>query len=121
VSGIHHDDALRIDPVIAFIRSRVPGPRPGEITAATDLRTGLWMIWEDAETLMAAFFSTFHVASGDFQLVRYFPREGGLLTAFVASISGKRPVVPPRLTVGMLARAVRDGVWRSEVLERQPD
>ncbi len=121
MSGPHHDEASEIEPVIAFIRSRVPGPRPAEITAATDLRTGLWMIWEDAEKLIAAFFDTFHVAPGDFQLARYFPREGGLLTALIASIAGKKPVIPPRLTVGMLAKAARDGVWRSEVLERRPD
>jgi hypothetical protein len=77
------------------------------------------MIWEDAESLMASFFTTFGISPGDFQIARYFPREGSLLTALLGSIRGRSHTIAAPLTVGMLAAALRDKKWRSDELPQK--
>ena len=108
-----------LEKVVELVRTHAPPPRFCDLTANTDLRNDLRMLWEDAEELMASFFDTFGVSQGDFETARYFPTEGDLVTAFFGSLFGKKRPEPPRLTIGMLAGALRDGAWKSEALERE--
>lgn len=109
--------------VIRFIEQEVPHPRPGQITAQTDLRHNLRLLPEDADNLMGKFAKQFGVSSGDFELIRYFPQEDGFVIALYKGLSRKgrkdNNSETPRLTVGMLAGAARDGTWRSDDLERE--
>jgi len=103
---------------LAFANKEIPAPR-GSLAAGTDLRADLRMIWEDAESFADTFFRAFEVDPGDFEIGRYFPREGSLLTA----VTGlwRKPAPPPRLTLGMFAQAAADGVWNSGKLARTTD
>ena len=113
------EGAPEIERVIAFIRSQVPPPRRDVISADTDLRMDLRMIWEDAEILMRSFFTSFSVSPGDFQIAHYFPLEGSLLTALLCGFARRKPVQTAPLTVGMLAAALRAKEWRSADLEQR--
>jgi len=102
--------------VLAFVKREVHPPGTNNISLDTDLRTDLRMLWEDAEAMLSKFFVTFKVDQGDFDFSRYFPNEGGLLFNLAARLSGKRRpgMQPEKLTVGMLARAAKAGIWHSQ-------
>lgn len=91
--------------VIRFIEQEVPPPRPKAITAATDLRTDLRMIWEDVDTMLERFSREFRIDLSRLDLTRYFPSERFSLFRL------RRAPKPPRLTIGMLADAAQRGAW----------
>lgn len=96
--------------IFAFIRREVPPPLPIDLSEETDLRYDLRMAEEDADELLSKFSQEFHVAPGDFDLTRYFPSEG--LWFF-----GRKRTSPMPLTLGMLLRAARAGVWNTATVE----
>jgi hypothetical protein len=82
------------------------------LSVATDLRTDLQMLEEDADELLAKFFEEFSVTTGDFDFPRYFPAEG-LWPLFRL----RKAPTPVPLTIGMLVMAAKHGTWVSQMLE----
>jgi hypothetical protein len=107
--------------VIRFVEREVLTGRK-KLTEHTDLYNDLRMDPYDAEDLMLKFFKIFDVLDADFEWNRYFPPEDTILMAFFRFLffrPRRKPVKLVRLTIGMLAGAARDGVWRTEALERE--
>lgn len=96
--------------LLAFIRREVPPPLPHDLTEDTDLRRDLRMAEEDADDFLSKLFQEFSIDPGDFDFTHYFPSEG-------LSLFGRKHPAPIPLTVGMLTRAARDGVWRTAEIE----
>jgi hypothetical protein len=103
---------MTLDPeqLFAFIRREIPPPLPPGLSVDTDLRHDLRMAEEDADEFLAKLFQEFSIAPGDFDFTRYFPSEG--LWLF-----GRKRAAPAPLTLGMLLRAARDGVWDTATIE----
>lgn len=95
--------------LFAFVHREVPPPRAQTLSEHTDLRQDLRMAEEDADDFLARFFQEFDIDPGNFDFSRYFPSEG-------LSLFG-RGSAPVPLTLGMLLRAARDGVWRTTDVE----
>ncbi len=77
---------------------------------------------EDAYYMLVKFFDSFGVSHGDFDWTRYLLPEDTILMALLRLVFRKRrhkPVKLVRLTISMLAGAARDGIWRTEALERE--
>lgn len=114
--------------VIQFVEEEIR-PFPKKITKHTDFSCDLVLLPEDADDLMEGFFKTFNVSAGDFDGSRYFPAQVSIIPALFSALfsifnlpfskRGGRLRKPVRLTIEMLAGAVRDGIWLSDVLERE--
>lgn len=103
---------LNPDQLFAFIRREIPPPLRTDLTIDTDLRRDLRMAEEDADEFIAKLFQEFSIAAGDFDFTRCFPSEG--LWLF-----GRKRSAPVPLTLGMLLRAARDGIWSTAAIEKQ--
>ena len=108
-----------LDQILAFVRRENPPSifsklSPKEIGLATDFRTDLRMLEEDAGGMLKKFFEDFSVKNIDFDLSRYFPPEGLWLLPSV-----KKPRAPIRLTIGMLVKAAENNEWVTAAIERE--
>lgn len=100
-----------------FIRQQTGYKQP--ILRDTDLNEDIRLIYEDAESLMAAYFETFSVNQGDFDFSRYFSFDAFNPFALIGALLSrkrKRERLPP-LTAGMLEKAARRGAWNTQEIE----
>nr|WP_232096104.1 DUF1493 family protein [Serratia rubidaea] len=83
------------------------------LTLNTSLSTGKYP-WarEEGDRIMREFFDTFQVERAEFDFLKYWPYEKGLIPNFLLPKSQRVDAAEPEpLTIGMLIASARAGRW----------
>ncbi|RDJ99634.1 DUF1493 family protein [Paraburkholderia lacunae] len=102
-----------------FIRSETGIRSSKSVKPSDSLENDLDITGDEADDFMGKFFEKFKVEHGDYDFQRYFSEEGFNLFAIIAMPFSKKKrekYDKEPLTVAMLERAIKLGVWDSKKL-----
>lgn len=102
------------DRIVDFTRRQTK--TSAQLSRKTELQRDLGIEGDDAFDLVEAFAEEFEVDPGDFDFHRYFGPEGFNPLSLVFSLFRKREK-PVGLTLAMLEKAAKLGVWRTTEIE----